>query len=241
MKKIILITAIILSFNIIAEETYSKGQINEFECSPEEMQSIISKSKVKNRIKQTTFSEFSAPYQEASVVEKSGIPASEVTEADKKENDGGLSCFNIDVDKLNGNFWAAIESVEATITGEFGALYGALSDKANELLAQDFCKRVNDTVSSMASTFGESAKKNLEDRIRQEKFGKLIDGESGVDFLMNKQIDHTFKDEKGLLTWRNGGLDKKDFKKSTNKIFSGEIDDLYDDFDDQVDKKAGID
>ena len=104
MKKILLASAIALSINIQASDSYSKSQVNEFECSPEEMTAILDQEKVKDRIKQTTYSEFSAPYQEASVSEKSGKQPDELTQEDKEEHDGS------DLEELGVNTYPEFRS-----------------------------------------------------------------------------------------------------------------------------------
>ena len=80
----------------------------------------------------------------------------------------------------------------------------------------------------------------MEERIREESWGKILDGESGADYLINEQIDKSFSDKNDLLNWRNGGFDKEKFKNNSKSFFQDEISDIYDDFDDQVDKKSGI-
>jgi hypothetical protein len=239
MKKIILISAIALSLNISAADSYSKDQVNEFECSPEEMTSILSQDKVKDRITQTSYSAFAAPYQEANVSEKSGKQPDKITQEDKEENDGGLSCLAINPEDIN-KIWEALEGVGKIITDGFSAA-GELFDKMGEELTKGFCEKMKTQVTAFAGMYGDSAKKNLEAKLRKEKWGKLLDGESGLDSIINKQIDSSYEDKAGLLNWRKGGLDKDNFKNKSNRLFQNEISDLYDDFDDQVDEKAGID
>jgi len=242
MKKLILASLIALSFNMQAAQdptAYSKDQINEFECSPEEMNSILNQENIKDRITQTTYSAFEDPYREANVAEKSGKQPNEITQSDKEEFDGGLSCLDVNPIDIN-KIWDALDQVGKIVTDGY-AKAGELFDKIGDELTKDFCERVKNTASDLGDEFSETAKDHMEDRIREEKWGRILDGENGAEYLINKQIDESYEDKEGLLNWRNGGLDKDHFKNRTDSLFKNEVEDLYEEFDDQAEEKTGLD
>ncbi len=235
-KKIItiIIFSALFSGNAISQT------VNEFDCSPEEMAEVLDTSRSPDRTKNTTFSQFQAPYQQATLVERTGKQPDQLSAADYQEN-SDLSCLNVDMSKVNIDIFGGLDKLSKMITDGFGSVVDAMGDVMDDL-SKGLCSRaavaVGGFVSDKADQFGSIAKRSAEKKLRQQELYKIINKR---DYLINEQINETFNDEYNLLNWRNGELDDQHFKKKSGKIFGKEVDNVYDDFDDNVDDYLGID
>lgn len=241
-KKTSLIFLIFLSFSFQAN-----AQINEFECSPSEMAKVLERDG-KDRLKQTQYKDFIQPYQEAvvqdvanQITEETGVPtsAADVTSDDLKEKNQDFSCMNVDFNKIGENIMGAVDKVGALLSDGI-AKAGDIVDDVMEDLSKGFCskaaKAVADFAGQQLDEIGERAKSKMESKIREDRLLKLLD-EGNRNYLINEQINETFGDKHNMLEWRDNKIDKDVFKKSVNSQWSKELEDLYDDFDDQVDEK----
>jgi phage host-nuclease inhibitor protein Gam len=238
-SRTVLSISFLLVFNVNAETTYNKEQVNAFECSPEEMSQIIDQAKIKKeRIEQTTYKDFSAPYQEAAVAKKVGKTPSEVTQEEKNE-ESDYACLNIDPSEVNMPSMEEMMDKLDILMGDASKAIGDFIKAAQDDLSKGLCSKtanvIGGVIKEKLSEAGAIFKKGMEDRIRKEKWGKLIEGKEGAKYLLDEQLNEKYSDKKGLLEWRNSKVDKDALKKNTNGLFKDELGDLYDDFDDQVD------
>lgn len=216
--------------------------VNEFDCLPEEMAEILDTTRSPDRTKNTTFSQFQAPYQQATLVERTGKQPDQLSAADYKDN-SDLSCLNVDMSKVNIDIFGGLDQLSKMITDGFGSVVDAMGDIMDDL-SKGLCSRtavaVGGFVSDKADQFGSIAKRSAEKKLRQQEMYKVLNP-SKRNYLINDQINETFNDEYNLLNWRNGGISEDHFKKKSGKLFGKEVDNIYDDFDDNVDDYLGID
>jgi hypothetical protein len=244
-RKIPILFAILLS-NSLYSETYNKNQINEFECSPEEMAQVLER-KGDKRIQQTTYKDFTKPYQEAvimgvanDITEETGVETKpeNLTQEQLKDAGADLSCLNVDFSKMGENIMEEIDTLKSLLSGELSEASNFI-DEVMADLSKGFCSKAlmsaADYVSGQVGEIGKRAQRELESKVRDQEFSKILD-KKGREYLINDQIEETFGDKSKLLKWRDGEIDKNNFKSKVGSIWGDELDDLYDDFDDQVDE-----
>ena len=241
-KKTAFIFSIFLSFSF-QSSSYAE-QINEFECSPDEMSQILERDG-KDRFKQTRYTDFVRPYQHTVIQDVANqmneenpqghIGADEVTADDLKKRGQDFSCMNIDAEKIGQNILAGIDTLGALLTGSIKKA-GAVIDNVMEDLSKGLCSSYAPFLNKMADDIGERAKLKVESKIR-DKFFDGLTFEGAKNYLINEQIDETFGDKYNMLQWRDNKIDKDHFKSKVNSQWQSELQDLYDDFDDQVDEK----
>lgn len=245
-KKAALIFTIILSFSVQAE-SFGSGQINEFECSPSEMSKVLERNG-KDRLKQTPYKDFIKPYQESvvqdvanQITEETGVEtsAADVTSDDLKDKNQDFSCMNVDFSKIGENIMGAVDKIGDLLSGGLSKA-GDIVDDVMEDLSKGFCSKAANAVADFAGEqldeIGDRAKSKLEGKIREDRLLKLFD-EGNRNYLINEQINETFGDKHNMLQWRDNKIDKNAFKSKVKSQWSRELEDLYDDFDDQVDEK----
>jgi hypothetical protein len=237
-KKII---TIMVTFTLFSGSAISQTA-NEFDCSPEEMAEILDTSRSPDRNKQTTFSQFQAPYQQATLVERTGKQPDQLSAEDYKDN-SDLSCLNVDMSKINIDIFGGLDKLSKMITDGFGSVVDAMGDVMDDL-SKGLCSRaavaVGGFVTDKADEYGSIAKRSAEKKLRQQEIYKIL-SPSKRNYLINEKINDTFNDEYNLLNWRNGGVDENHFKNKSGKLFGKEVDGVYDDFDDNIDDYLGID
>lgn len=245
-KKISILFAIFLSSTIQAE-SFNKDQINEFECTPAEMSKILTKED-KTRVTQTKYNDFTKPFQQAAVqevaneiTEETGVETSadEVTSEQLKEKGADYSCLNVDFSKVGENIMGGLDALQGFLTDGL-ADASLLIDETMADLSKGLCSRfalsAADLLAEAVDGIGKEAKKQLENKIRDDEFLRILDNK-GRDYFVNDQIKEVFGDKSSMLKWRDGGIDKDNFKSKVNRMWGNELDDLYDDFYDQVDDK----
>lgn len=216
--------------------------VNEFDCSPEEMAEVLDTTRSPDRNKQTTFSQFQAPYQQATLSERTGKQPDQLSAADYKDNDD-LSCLNVDMSKVNIDIFGGLDKLSQLITDGFGSVVDAMGDVMDDL-SKGLCSRAavaaGGFIKDKADEYGSIAKRSAEKKLRQQEIYKIIDPKKR-NYLINEQINETFNDEENLINWRNGGISEDHFKKKAGKLFGKEVDNVHDDFDDNIDDYLGID
>ena len=245
-KKISILFAIILSSSIQAQ-SYNRGQVNEFECSPSEMASILTKESP-SRVTQTSYSDFTKPYQQAMLQEivneknaedpQANYSVEDLTKEDLEDaGQDSLACLDVDFSKIGENIMAGVDALSSLLTDGIQEA-GDLIDDTMEDLSKGLCSRfvtgAANWLLEQGAVIGEEAKRELENEIRRDEYLRILDN-GGRELFINDQIRETFGDKSRMLRWRDGEVDKDNFKNQVDSMWGRELDDLYRDFDDQVD------
>lgn len=246
-KSFILLLLFFLLCSPAYSQTYNSDQINEFECSPDEMEKVLQRDG-RDRFKQTRYTDFVKPYQQTivqevanEITEETGRPtsATDIRADDLKDRGKDFSCMNVDFSKIGENIMEGVDKVGELLTGGIQKA-GDIIDDVMEDLSKGLCSNVvNGVVGFVGENLeeiGERGKRKMEAEIREKEIARIFEG-GGRDYLINEQIEETFGDKINMLKWRDNKVDKDVFKRSVKSQWSKELEDLYNDFDDQVDEK----
>jgi hypothetical protein len=190
--KIATITFIMMFSNCIYAETAS-----EFECTSEEVNGYLSKEGTVDR-KTVTIVDVKK-YREAYAAAK---------KKEAQNNGDVMECLSIlasdfDFSKVGEGMTDKFNGMYASITSEFAALE-LLSKEVYAELSKGLCSRyVVDSAAFIEDELTKELKANALAALRASALGKFTD-DNMFDSWINTEIDETFTDTKGVLTWRNG-------------------------------------
>jgi hypothetical protein len=190
--KVIGITSILMFSNCLYAETAS-----EFECTSEEVSNYLSKEGTVDRKTVTTVDV--KKFREAYAAAKK-----------KEAQDKGdvMECLSIlasdfDFSKVGEGITDKFASGYKSITAEFVKLE-VLSKEVYAELSKGLCSRYAvDSANFIQDELAKELEKSALAALRASSLGKFTDNNL-FDSWINTEIDETFSDTKGVLTWRNG-------------------------------------
>jgi len=242
MKKILIITAILISINNVTAEDLPPT-LNEFSCTEAEVKSMIDNRKesfnnaVFNSNLQLNFEEFEKvnTYTKIEEIKQSGdsdeickLGTEEVVELYNKAKDTVIDTM----DTIKSSY----QAIAAFMAGDPAAATGNMISQAwsfvGEFMNEKVCSAASDFIyEDLVPTVKKEARQAAENRLRDSVLSGFV-SDRLFDNWMNDQIDEKFNDKYDLLRWRNGtsgGIENR-----VQDERNDQIDDRIDDFVDKL-------
>jgi hypothetical protein len=121
-----------------------------------------------------------------------------------------------------------VNSMPSTSADLITGLYNQVLAKLNEELDKTLCERIPALATGFLAAQKEAINSRLSDikGLAKDKTNDYL-GDSNIDAWINGQVNHTFGDTEGILTWRNGTDGKLDVSGDARK-WENVLDGLFD-------------